>query len=106
MKNKEKKNFGWKEFFKLTIVKIVLTIITLILIGFPLVGFPNCVDCGSGFIIFKGIIGQNISIPVPQSLDSLTSFIYIITIIIEIILSYLISCIIMFLFNKIKKKKR
>ncbi len=111
-KKENKKRECCKGFFKPTIVKIVtfiiIAIILLILIK-PNIGCANCVSCPCylGFIGLDNHIIPGITVTLDTSYNSENKanlIIYLIYLI-EIIISYLLSCLIILIYNKFNNKK-
>ena len=105
MKKLSDRNIKAKEFFKPTLWKITLTAIIFVLIltilGTPQVILSECTltACGS-FLYFAGV-----SIDVSRMSGEVISLIFLIIYLIEIAVSYLISCLIIFVTKKFKSEK-
>lgn len=93
--------FNWKEFFKPTKIKIILFIILLIVSFLNLVG--GVCTASIPAICFYGI-GFPFVVNITLTGYSITN-IGIIELIVDIIFWYLISCLMIFAYNKTKKKK-
>jgi len=104
MKKQSNKNIKVKEFFKPTSLKIILTIIIfvliLIILGTPQMIVLKCTPTACGaFLSFLGL-----SIDVSRMSGETISLIFLAAYLIEFIISYLLSCIIIFIYKKVRKQ--
>lgn len=104
MKKQSNKNIKVKEFFKPTLWKIILTaiifVLILIILGTPKVILPECTPTACGAFLY--FLGLNIN--VSRMSGEVISLIFLIIYSAEIMVSYLISCLIIFI-KKFRSEK-
>ena len=102
MKENQENNF--KEFFKPSLWKVILTaiifVLILIILGTPKLIVLECTltACGA-FLSFLGL-----NIDVSRMSGEAISLIFLAVYLIEFIISYLLSCIIIFIYKKVRKQ--